>query len=116
VSSTVRRQLAIEATPTQSRSLLQLLHQHFETRAFFSEDVAGRDATIFEEQLAGILAAKPELIELCAPRTNPGLSASTSIRLTPLCGGFALGSVLQTTITRSAICPLEMNVFDPFST
>ncbi len=46
------------------------------------------------------------------PRENPGMPRSTTSRLSPLAPG-ACGSVLATTITRSALMPLLMNVFDP---
>ena len=50
------------------------------------------------------------------PRRKPSRSVSTRIRLMPSWGGLAWGSVLATTITRSAIWPLEMKVLAPSST
>ncbi|MNP76692.1 hypothetical protein D3C76_1739830 [compost metagenome] len=46
--------------------------------------------------------------------SKPGVSASTRNRLVPFAP--ALGSVLATTITRSARKPLVMNVFEPLIT
>ena len=48
------------------------------------------------------------------PRLKPGRSASTSTRVTPLAP--AVVSVLATTMTRSAMPPLVMKVFCPFTT
>ncbi len=50
------------------------------------------------------------------PRTKPGVSASTRMRLTPLCAGLALGSVLTATMKRSPSWPIEMKVLAPFTT
>ena len=51
--------------------LLQLLHQHLEPLAFLAEEVRRRHDTIFEGQLAGVLPAQPELVEL-APAHEAG--------------------------------------------
>ena len=48
------------------------------------------------------------------PFSKPGMPRSTSNRLVPLAP--AAGSVLATTITRSACQPLVMKVLLPFST
>ncbi|CFS46054.1 Uncharacterised protein [Mycobacterium tuberculosis] len=48
------------------------------------------------------------------PRSNPAMPRSTTNKLNP-CAPFS-GSVCATTITRSELIPLVMNVFDPFST
>ena len=49
------------------------------------------------------------------PREKPGMPRSTTSRLMPFAPG-ASGSVRATTITRSALMPLVMKVFDPLST
>ena len=49
------------------------------------------------------------------PRLKPGMSRSTTSRLMPFEPG-ASGSVCATTMTRSALMPLVMNVFEPLST
>ena len=58
-------------------------------------------------------ACMPTLARL-RPRSKPAMPFSTTSRLMPLCP--ASGSVRATTITRSAIAPLLMNVLLPEST
>ncbi len=50
----------------------------------------------------------------CGPARSRRMPRSTTSRLIPRCP--ASGSVRATTMTRSASCPLEMNVFCPLST
>ena len=48
------------------------------------------------------------------PRVKPGVSRSTTSRLSPRCR--LAGSVRTAVITRSALIPLVMNVFAPLTT
>jgi hypothetical protein len=57
-------------------------------------------------------ALRPILSRL-RPRSKPGMPRSTTSRLMP---GAGSGSVRATTITRSALMPLVMKVFEPLST
>ena len=54
--------------------LLQLLHQHSEAVPLGAEHVLHRHPAVFEGQLAGILAAQPELVELATTHEAGSIS------------------------------------------
>ena len=69
--------------------------------------------TLSKNSSAVSCALRPILSRL-RPRSKPAIPRSTTIRLMPLWP--ASGSVLATTITRSAWMPLLMKVFEPLRT
>jgi hypothetical protein len=75
--------------------------------------LAHRHAHVGEEQLGGVLRVQADLLEVAAALEALHAALETS-RLMPLwrCDG----SVFTAVITRSALMPLVMNVFEPLTT
>ena len=80
---------------------------------FLAQQVVGRHPHVVEEQLGGVLRLQAQLLERW-PARSPACRVSTSEQARAL--GAALGSVLATTITRSACQPLVMKVLLPLIT
>ena len=67
-----------------------------------------------EEQLGGVLGVQADLLEVAAALEAVHAPLEDEQATCP-CGA-ALGSVFTAVITRSALMPLVMNVFEPLTT
>ena len=94
--------------------LRQFAHQVAEALAFLAETVAHRHAHVVEEELGRVLRVHGRPCRACGRGGSPRASPRPTIRLTPLAP--AAGSVLHTTMIRSAIRPLLMKVLLPLMT
>ena len=79
-----------------------------------AEQVRGRHAHVVEEELGRVLRLHADLVEIAPALKAAASSVSTTISEVPLAP--RAGSVLATTMTRSASWPLLMKVFCPLMT
>ncbi len=92
----------------------QVGHEVHEALALVAEQVGHRHVDVGEEQLGGVLAVHADLVEVAAALEAVHAALEHEQATCP-CGA-GVGSVLTAVITRSALMPLVMNVFEPLTT
>ena len=102
------------ATAIDSRSCGRLSHEVREALALVAEQVVDRHLHVGEEQLGGVLGVQADLVEVAAPLE--AVHAPLEHEQAHALVASAAGSVLTAVITRSALMPLVMNVFEPLTT
>ena len=113
VHSRAWRAVATPVTAMESRSWARLATRYRKPSPSSPKRLATGTWTSVKNSSAVSWLCRPTLSRL-RPRSNPSMPRSSTSRLMPLC--FCVGSVLTAVMTRSALMPLVMKVFDPLTT